>query len=85
MAPSGEPSTSGLPIYNVQDCLDVPVNLPRFSPNKLLGLTFLYDVGDGEHVCARIVKKILDQNAENHERIKMLISYDDDRVKELIA
>ena len=27
-APSGEPSTSGSPIYNMQDRFDVPVNLP---------------------------------------------------------
>ena len=58
-APSGEPSTSRLPIHNMQDCFDVPVNLPQFSPNKLLGLTFLYNVGDGERVRAKIVKKIL--------------------------
>ena len=69
----------------MQDCFDVPVNLPQFSPDKLLGLTFLHDVGDGERARAKIVKKILDQDAENHEQIKMLISYDDDRVKELIA
>ena len=72
-APSGEPSTSGLSIYNMQDCFDVPVDLPQFSPNKLLGLTFLCDVGDGERVRANVVKKILDRDMENHERIKMLI------------
>ena len=59
-APSGEPLKSGLPIYNKQDWFDVPVNLPQFSPEELLGLTFLYDTGDGEHVHAKIVKKILD-------------------------
>ena len=84
-APSGEPVQSGSPIYNVQDRFDVPVNLPQFSPEELLGLTFLYDTGDGEHVCAKIVKKIHDRDAENHERIKMLILYDDDRVEELIS
>ena len=31
------------------------------------------------------MKKILDRDAENHKRIKMLISYSDDRVEELIA
>ena len=69
----------------MQDRFDVPVNLPRFSPEELLGLTFLYDTGDGERVRAKIVKKIHDKDAENHERIKMLISYDDDRVEELIS
>ena len=48
-------------------------------------MTFLYDTGDGERVRAKIVKKIQDKDAKNHERIKMLISYDDDRVEELIS
>ena len=83
-APSGEPLKSGLPIYNMQDWFDVPVNLPQFSPEELLGLTFLCNAGDGERTQAKIVKKILDQDAENHEQIKMLISYDNDRVEEVI-
>ena len=65
--PSGEPLKAGLPIYNMQDRFDVPVNLPQFSPEELLGLTFLHDVGDGECVHAKIVKKILDRDAKNHE------------------
>ena len=32
-----------------------------------------------------LAKKILDRDAENHQQIKMLISYDDKRVEELIA
>ena len=68
-APSGEPLKSGSPIYNMQDWFDVPINLPQFSPKKLLGLTFLCNIGDGERVRAKIVKKILDQDAKNHERI----------------
>ena len=50
-APLGEPVQSGSPIYNMQDRFDVPVNLLQFSPEELLGLTFLCDTGDGEHVC----------------------------------
>ena len=83
--PSGEPLKSGLPIYNMQDWFDVPVNLPQFSPEELLGLTSLCNVGDGERVRAKIVKKILDQDAKNHKQIKMLISCNNDRVQELIA
>ena len=66
-APSGEPVQSGSPIYNVQDPFDVPVNLPQFSPEELLGLTFLYNTGDGERARAKIVKKLHDRDAENHE------------------
>ena len=82
---SGEPLKSRLPVHNVQDWFDVPINLPQFSPKELLGLTFLYDVGDGERVQAKIAKKIVKKDAENHEQIKMLISYDNNRVEELIA
>ena len=39
-APSGEEAQSGSPIYNMQDRFDVPINLPQFSPEELLGLTF---------------------------------------------
>ena len=59
-APSGEPSTSGLPVQNMQDHCDVPINVLQFSPDEPLGLTFLHNVGDGEHARAKIVKKILD-------------------------
>eukprot|EP00977_Amphora_coffeiformis_P017334 scaffold5556_cov127-Amphora_coffeaeformis.AAC.1 len=34
---------------------------------ELLGLTFLHDVDDGQRVHAKIVKKILDRDAENHK------------------
>ena len=84
-APSGEPSKSGSSILNVQDWHDVPVNLPQFSPKELLGLTFLCNVGDGKRMCAKIVKKILDKDAENHECVKTLISHNNDRVEELIV
>ena len=48
-------------------------------------MTFPCNVGDGERVQAKIVKKILDQDAENHKCIKMLVSYDDGRVEELMV
>ncbi len=73
------------PIKNVQDFYDVPISLPKFSPEELLGLTFLHELDDGQRVRATISKKILDRDAENHERIKMLISYDDDRVEEIVS
>ena len=34
---------------------------------------------------AKIARKALDQDAENHERIKMLVSYDDDRIEEVVS
>jgi hypothetical protein len=40
--PSGEAMTLESPMYNMQDRFDVPVNLPRLSPEERLGLTFLH-------------------------------------------
>jgi hypothetical protein len=39
---------------------------------------------DGTRVRATITKKILDQDAENHQRLKFLIEYDEGRIEELI-
>ena len=86
--PSGEPkrqSTDKPTIFNLQDNFDVPVHLPQFSPEELIGLTYLHDIGDGQLVRASIVKKIHDRDAEDHQRIKMLVSYDDGKVEELVS
>ena len=57
--------------------------VPKFSPEELIGLTFLHERDNGDKVRAKVVKKILDQDAKNHQNIKMLIEIDD--VEELIA
>ena len=78
MAPSREPSKSGLPVHDMQDQFDVFINFPWFSPEELVGLTFLCDIGDGEQVHATIVKKILNSHAENHKQIKILVLCNND-------
>ena len=72
-------------IYNLQDRYDVPIKLPRFSPEELVGLTFLYDTGDDQLVRATVSKKLLDRDAENHQRIKMIVTYDDGKIEEIIS
>ena len=62
----GEESPAKSPIWNLQDHYDVPISLPKFSPEELIGLTFIHEVDD-QKVRAKIVKKILDRDAENHE------------------
>ncbi len=83
-ATSGEEKAES-PIYSMQDRYDVPLKLPRFSPEELIGRTFLYETGDDQTVRATITKKILDKDADNHQRIKMLLSYDDGRIEEVIS
>ena len=86
-------STSGEkkgPFTNLQDQydeagFDVQVKLPRFTPEELMGLSFLHELPDGQKVRAKIVKKIQDLDAANHERIKMIVAYDDDRIEELMS
>ena len=51
------------------------VKLPKFSPEELLGRTFLHDTADGERVRAEIVRKIEDKDAENHKNIKFLVNW----------
>ncbi len=89
---SGEEETPGTPspkpkppIYNVQDSFDIPIRVPKFSPDELLGLTYLHELPDGQVVRAKILKKIHDRDADNHQRIKMLISYDDDKIEEIMS
>ena len=72
-------------ITNLQDQFDAPVRLPKFSPEELIGLTFLHEIDNGQKVRAEIVKKVLDQDSDNHQRIKMLLSYDDGKVEEIIS
>ena len=45
---SGEEVKSGTPIYNMQDKYNVPLNLPRFAPDDLIGQTFLYNTTDDQ-------------------------------------
>ena len=61
------------------------MKLPRLSPEELCGLTFLHQTDSGEKFTAKIVRKVLDRDAENHQNIKFLISLGDGDVEELIA
>ena len=59
--------------------------LPKFSPDELLGLTYLHDVGDGEKMRAKITRKIIDRDAQNHQNIKFLVSVGDEAYEEIMA
>jgi hypothetical protein len=56
------------------------LKLWHFSPDELLGLTFIRDMGDG---VAR--SKIIDNDAASHQKIKFLIKILDGKLKEIIA
>jgi hypothetical protein len=46
--------------------------MPRFSPYELLGNTFARTLDDGKSYHATVVRKIQDQDADNHANIKFL-------------
>ena len=68
----------------IQDYYDEPVHLPTFSPDELLGMMILKDDG-GELVCAKVVRRIRDRDAKNHDQIKFLLALGDGQLEELIS
>jgi hypothetical protein len=87
----GEDSSTSMPkqyIYSVADNLELnpsDVKLPLFSPEELLGLTFLKTTDDGQTMRAKVVRKIRDQDADNHQKIKFLIEVGDGEMDEIIT
>ena len=59
----------------IQDHYNEPIQLPMFSPDELLGMTILRPVDD-ELVRAKVVRKIMDRDAENHQQIKFLLAWE---------
>ena len=59
--------------------------VPKFSPDELLGLTFLHEVNDGQKFRAQVVRKINDMDAENHQQLKYLIHFGDPTYEEVMA
>ena len=54
--------------------IDPPnLKLPHFSPDELLGLTFIRDMPDGSKHRASVARKIKDDDAANHQKIRFLI------------
>jgi hypothetical protein len=60
------------------------LNLPKFSPEELTGLTFLREMDNGQKYRATIVQKILDNDAQNHEKIKFLVKLGDGEFDEIV-
>jgi hypothetical protein len=61
------------------------LKLPHFSPDELLGLTSIRDMDDGSKYRAKVARKIVDNNMENHQRTKFLVEMSDRKLKGIIA
>jgi len=84
-APSDQPSI----LFSAADLLGLPnptaLEVPKFSPDELLGLSFLRKTDTGERFRAKITRKILDCNAQDHQAIKFLVSIGDGELEEIIS
>ena len=69
-------------ITTIQDHYNEPVQLPMFSLVELLGRMILQPVDD-ELVRAKVVRKIMDRDAENHQQIKFLLALGDGKLEEI--
>jgi hypothetical protein len=61
------------------------LQLPKFSPDNLIGKTFVREMDDGNTYRAQIIQKILDCDAENHQNIKFLVKLGDGDFDEIIT
>jgi hypothetical protein len=89
-SPDGVNPSSAKPILSATDIADLDINpsdlkLPRFSPDELIGKLFVRDLEDGKSYRARVVRKIMDQDAENHKNIKFLVELGDGEFDEIIT
>ena len=89
-SPDGVEPSSVKPIMSATDIADLDINpsdlkLPRFSPDELIGKLFVRDLEDGKSYRARVVRKIMDQDAENHKNIKFLVELGDGEFDEIIT
>ena len=79
---STEDEKSGNKIVSTSD-ITVPAHdskeqrLPKFSPEQLIGQTFLYDTTGGQRVRSEVVRKLATLDATNHQNIKFLVKTGD--------
>jgi hypothetical protein len=80
---SGDGESPSTPIlFSASDLsgLDIEsphLKLPHFSPDELLGFTFIRDMDDGSKYRAKVACKIVDNDAANHQKIKFLVKMPD--------
>ena len=90
--PENTSSTDGekKPVVTSSSDIAVPaldkkeLKLPTFSPDELIGRTFLMDTTDNQRVRAEIVRKLATNDAINHKNLKFLVKLSDD-VEEVIG
>ena len=74
-----------LVIHTITDFVDDTLNLPQFSPDELIGMSFVRQHYNGHDYRAKVICKVLDQDARDHQEIKFLLSLGNGKLEELIA
>ena len=59
--------------------------VPMFSPEELVGMTFLKKQEDGTVIRAHVERQLRDTDAENHKNIKFVLNLGNEELDELIA
>ena len=92
---SNSPSDGGesVPVKPIMSSTDLAgldidpsdMKLPHFSPDELLGRSFVRTLDDGRSFRATILRKIQDMDEENHQNIKFLVALGDGEFDEIIS
>ena len=53
------------------------LNLPKLSPDELVGHTFLHETEDGQRVHAEVIRKLATLDAANHQHLKFIVKVGD--------
>jgi hypothetical protein len=61
------------------------LKLPLFTPEELVGRTFLRSTDDGQTFRAKVVRKIVDNDSANHQKIKFLLEIGEGDYDEIMA
>ena len=92
LTPDGGEKYSGInkPIMSSTDIAGLHIDpselkLPKFSPEELLVMTFIRKLDNGKDYCAKVSRKIQDDDAENHQKIKFLIEIGEGNFDEIIT
>ena len=72
--------------WNQDACkIDKVEDLPKFSPSKLIGRTFLYEMNNREKFRVKVMKKLDTWDADNHQNIKLLVNIGDSGIEDIMS
>jgi hypothetical protein len=73
-------SDAGKPVLDSSEA-----RVPKFSPEELVGRSFLKQMDNGDVLRAEVVRKINDVDAGNHKNLKMLLKLGDGEVEDIMS